>query len=235
MVTTCNHRCCRCDRSTTPIMKSLTAFDVLSLISGIFWTLTYLLIIERGFRDKTYGMPLLALCLNISWEFIFSFVLPHKSIQHIVDFVWLFLDSFILIQLLWFGFREFPNLTKSVFYTAFGLTLATSFCTIFFISYQINDGGVNTAFGQNLLMSGLFITMLYQRKSLRGQSVWIGGFKLLGTMFASLAFYLYSTDYKDSLLLRFFYISIFVYDLIYVGLIFRHHNKNSEPSSIFNF
>ena len=212
-------------------MKSLTAFDVLSLISGIFWTLTYLLIIDRGFRDKTYGMPLLALCLNISWEFIFSFVLPHKSIQRIVDFVWLFLDTVILIQLLRFGPREFPDLQKPTFYTAFGLALATSFCTVFFISDQLQDDGIHTAFGQNLLMSGLFITMLYQRKSLRGQSVWIGGFKLLGTMFASLAFYLYCTDYKDSILLRFFYISIFVYDLIYVGLIFRHHNKKSEPIS----
>lgn len=222
------------NRLTTPIMKSLNAFDVLSLISGIFWTLTYVFIIERGFRDKTYGMPLLALCLNISWEFIFSFVFPHKFIQHIIDFVWLCLDTVILIQLLWFAPREFPDLRKSAFYIAFGLALATSFFTIFFISYQIEDGGVNTAFGQNLLMSGLFITMLYQRKSLRGQSVWIGSFKLLGTMFASLAFYLYSTDYKDSLVLHFFYISIFVYDLIYVGLTFRHRRCCRNVDGVLN-
>ncbi|MEH1881763.1 transmembrane-type terpene cyclase [Nostoc sp.] len=209
-------------------MKSLTAFDVLSLISGIFWTLTYLLIIERGFRDKTYGMPLLALCLNISWEFIFSFVLPHKSIQHIVDFVWLFLDTVILIQLLWFGSREFRDLRKPAFYIAFGLTLATSFFTIFFISSQIKDGGVNTAFGQNLLMSGLFITMLYQRKSLRGQSIWIAICKLLGTACVSLGFYLFpeTSEIKESVLLPFLYISIFMYDLTYVGLIYITKNVN---------
>ena len=52
-------------------------FDALMLGSGIFWTLTYVPIIWRGFLDQTYGMPLAALCANLSWEFIFSFVHPH--------------------------------------------------------------------------------------------------------------------------------------------------------------
>jgi len=44
---------------------------VLKLGSGLFWTLTYLIIIRRGFIDKSYGMPLAALSANISWEAIF--------------------------------------------------------------------------------------------------------------------------------------------------------------------
>ena len=40
---------------------------VLLLLSpGLFWTLTYVLVIRQGFRDRTYGMPLVALCANIS-------------------------------------------------------------------------------------------------------------------------------------------------------------------------
>lgn len=200
-------------------------FDILLLVSGIFWTLTYILIIKRGFRDKTYGMPLLALCLNISWEFIFSFIYPHEQIQLSVNFVWLLLDVVILVQLLKFGPPEFPDLRKSTFYSAFVVALATSYCTVFFISSQLGDKGIHTASGQNLLMSGLFISMLYQRKSLRGQSIWIGAFKLLGSIFAFPALYLYSDNYKGSNLLLFFYISIFIYDLIYVGLIFKYQDK----------
>ncbi len=47
-------------------------FTPILLGSGLFWTVTYLLIIRRGFRDQTYGMPLVALCANLAWEFIFS-------------------------------------------------------------------------------------------------------------------------------------------------------------------
>ncbi len=59
-------------------------YMLLMLGSGIFWTITYILIIQRGLRDHTYGMPLVALCANISWEFIFSFILPPYLVQHIV-------------------------------------------------------------------------------------------------------------------------------------------------------
>jgi hypothetical protein len=34
---------------------TLTTF--LTLFSGLCWTIVYLDIINRGFRDKTYGMP----------------------------------------------------------------------------------------------------------------------------------------------------------------------------------
>jgi hypothetical protein len=67
-------------------------FDILLVGSGILWTVTYLLIIRRGFLDHTYGMPLVALCANLSWEFIFSFVFPHGPVQRPVNVVWFSLD-----------------------------------------------------------------------------------------------------------------------------------------------
>ena len=42
------------------------------IVGGIFWSLAYFLIIRQGFKDRTYGMPLAALCANISWEAIFA-------------------------------------------------------------------------------------------------------------------------------------------------------------------
>nr|WP_222707310.1 hypothetical protein [Pontibacter qinzhouensis] len=45
---------------------------VLKISSGVFWTLAYLLLLRRGYIDKSYGMPMVALCANISWEFIFG-------------------------------------------------------------------------------------------------------------------------------------------------------------------
>ena len=41
---------------------------ILQMISGISWTLVYLILIIRGFKDKTYGMPFYALALNFIIE-----------------------------------------------------------------------------------------------------------------------------------------------------------------------
>jgi hypothetical protein len=68
---------------------------MLAIASGLFWSLTYLLIIRRGFQDRTYGMPMAALCFNLSWEFIFSFVYPHEGVQRFINIVWFGLDVII--------------------------------------------------------------------------------------------------------------------------------------------
>ena len=197
-------------------------FDALMLGCGAFWTLTYLLIIRRGFIDETYGMPLVALCANISWEFIFSFLYPHGPVQHPVDLVWFSLDLIILFQLLRYGPREFADLTKREFYAMFGLALATSFCAILSVTQEFDDwDGAYSAFGQNLLMSTLFVAMLRARGSPRGQSVPIAIFKMLGSGLASIAFYLYSPLSEGSVLLPFLYIATLVFDLIYAAAMIR--------------
>src|SRR4051812_5154247 len=102
----------------------------------------------------------------------------------------------------------------------FGLALVTSFCAVLSVTYEFNDwDGAYSAFGQNLLMSVLFIAMLYARRSLRGQSVFIALSKMLGTGLASVAFYLYATVSQGSVLLPFLYVAILVFDLIYVVMV----------------
>ena len=188
--------------------------------SGAFWTLTYVLIIWRGFLDNTYGMPLVALCANVSWEFIFSFLYPHGPIQRPVNIVWFSLDLIIMVQLLRYGPREFVDLPKRVFYAMFGLALVASFCAVLSVTYEFDDwDGAYSAFGQNLLMSALFLAMLRARRSLRGQSVSIAFSKMVGTGLASVAFYLYSPLSAGSILLPFLYVATAALDLIYVILV----------------
>ncbi len=197
-------------------------FTLLMLGSGLFWTATYLLIIRRGTLDRTYGMPLVAFCANISWECIFSFLLPSHGVQQVVNIVWFVLDVGILVCILRYGLGEFAGLSKMAFYAVFGLTLATCFCTVLLITLEFHDGGTYSAFGQNLLMSVLFIVMLYRRRSLRGQSLSIALCKLFGTAMASLAFFLYAAISQHSVLLPFLYVSTLLYDLIYVGMVSQH-------------
>lgn len=192
-------------------------FDAILVGSGVLWTLTYLLIIRRGFLDRTYGMPLAALCANISWEFIFAFVYPHDLPQRAVNVVWFSFDVVILVQLLLYGTREFAGVPRRLFYAGFGLALATAFGAILAITLQFDDfDGAYSAFGQNLMMSVLFVTMLYSRGSLRGQSVPIAALKMGGTALASIAFYFFNPEYDGSVLLPFLFVAILVFDGIYV-------------------
>ncbi len=193
---------------------------------GLFWSLTYILIIRRGLKDKTYGMPLAALCANISWEAIFSFIYPPSIPQLYINYIWLFLDIFIVLQFLKFGKSEFRVLSNKQFYTMFLLVLITAFGFVFSISYEFSDWkGAYAAFGQNLMMSILFIAMLFRRDDLRGQSIFIALFKMIGTTLSSLAFYFYSPITQGSILLPFLFVSIFVYDLIYTVMVYQKYRE----------
>jgi hypothetical protein len=193
-------------------------FDAILVGSGVLWTLAYLLIIRQGFVDRTYGMPLAALCANISWEFIFAFVYPHELPQRAVNVVWFSFDLVILAQLLVYGPREFAALPRRLFYAAFGLALATAFGAVLTVTLQFDDfDGAYSAFGQNLMMSILFVAMLYSRGSLRGQSVPIAALKMGGTALASFAFYSFNPDYYGSVLLPFLYVAILLFDGVYLA------------------
>lgn len=208
-------------------------FDIinaaLEIGSGTLWSLTYMLIIQRGYLDRTYGMPLVALCTNVSWEFIFAFVHPHGSVQGWVNTAWFLLDLIIVYQLLKYGPREFGGLPRSNFYAMFGLALGTSFCAILFMTQSLDEGTHYSAFGQNLLMSVLFITMLYSRRSLRGQSLSIAILKMLGTVLASAILWLdlYTPNPDVTLLLLFLSAAILVYDTIYAILVWTQRKAGN--------
>ena len=192
--------------------------------SGIFWTITYVLILRRGYLDKTYGMPMAALCANLAWEFIFSFVHPHPLPQLYIDYLWFLFDVGILVQYLRYGGKEFPaHLPKGLFYPTFAFSLVFAALLIAAISREFNEYiGIYAAFGQNLMMSILFVRMYLKRYSVQGQSIYIALAKLVGTVFPSVLFYLY---FPKSFLLTLLYLGIFVFDLVYVGLLYQHIRK----------
>jgi hypothetical protein len=205
-------------------------YTELMVVGGLFWSLTYILIIRRGFKDKTFGMPLAALCANISWEAIFSLIYPPSPPQIYINYAWFTLDIVIVFQFLRFGKSEFPKFSIKKFYLAFSMMLLIAFGLIFAITYELHDFlGVYAAFGQNLVMSILFVTMLLSRNGVRGQSMYIALFKMLGTGVVSLAFYSYQPISQESVLLPSLYVSIFVVDAIYLILLYRK-SKESKIS-----
>src|SRR5262245_7409702 len=200
---------------------------IILTVGGIFWILTYVFIIFKGSKDKTYGMPLIALCANISWEFIFSFILPSSAPQLFINYLWFGLDCVIVYQFFRYYKNEFPNLSSSKAFVALGLLLFSAFIIILSGSIFLGDHrGVYAAFGQNLLMSILFVGMFFKRgEGLRGQSIFIAVFKMIGTGLTSIHFYLYEPVSYSSFILPSLFVSILFFDLLYVLLLANSYKK----------
>ncbi|MFJ8065189.1 hypothetical protein ACIQYS_11210 [Psychrobacillus sp. NPDC096426] len=199
--------------------------SILQLGTGLFWIITYILIIKRGFQDKNYGMPMVAICANISWEFIFLFIFPNDDRQKIITSAWFVLDIIIVIQYLIFGRKEFKKyISVKHFYSSFFITLGVSFLIIIAMTLEFNDfEGKYAAFLQNLMMSGLFISLLLSRGNSSGQSISIAVFKMLGSLLASIAFFLYFRTYLITILS----LATLIYDWIYIVLVCKLYRKRA--------
>ncbi len=191
------------------------AFEAMNVSMGICWLVAYALIIRRGFVDRSYGMPLVAVCVNISWEFIFAFLIPHDAPQRQINMGWLLLDIFILGQLLLYWRSDYGRLDRAVFYPFTVAALAASFGLIYTMAVEFDHCGAYSGFGQNYLMSVLFMIMLFQRNSLLGQSIYIALVKMVGTVLASLGAYLFVPLAQESAVLQYLFVTIFFFDLAY--------------------
>lgn len=110
------------------------------LTSLLFWSICYLLIIHRAFKDKAYGMPLIPLCVNTSYEFIFGILHPDNPPVNYANIVWFFIDVVIVYQYLRYGKQELTAYVSSKWFApAFLLTLATAFIGVLTLTYDLND------------------------------------------------------------------------------------------------
>ncbi len=151
-----------------------------TLLAGVFWTTAYALAIRRGFVDKTYGVPLLAVCANIAWELLYCTVLGDSSpVGSMVSAIWLALDAVILFQCFKYRSREIPGLPA----WAHAILVAGAigaFVALLYWAEKKEIYMIHSAFAQLALMSVLFIAMLFVRKDGRGQSVYIAAAMLIG-------------------------------------------------------
>jgi hypothetical protein len=193
---------------------------VLTLISGISWTIVYLDLINRGFRDRTYGMPLFALAFNIAWEFIFGFLVGDGvGVQRIVNVTWFVLDTIIVVTYFRYGRREYAATVQRWFIPWSVTVFVIAFAIVYASNVEFPDfwGARYSAFAQNLLMSVLFIAMLVGRNGVRGQSMTIAVFKWLGTLAPTIQVY----GQTGSNLILVLGVAIFVYDVIYIAMLYR--------------
>ncbi|GAB3808534.1 hypothetical protein GCM10028798_34600 [Humibacter antri] len=160
---------------------------VLTLVSGVAWTVVYIDAIRIGFRFRTYAMPVAALSLNLAWELsnAVASVVDGVPEQGVVGMVWGGLDIVIAVTFFRYGRAELPSFVTRPLFIGWGvLIFAVGFACqwLFFAKFGLGLGGGYTAFLQNVLMSGLFIAMFASRRGARGQSLTIAVAKWVGTL-----------------------------------------------------
>lgn len=192
----------------------------LTLLGGICWTIVYIELIRVAFRDKTYGMPFVALALNLAWEAIYAFISLRDNpsdIQSWIILLWFLLDLVILYTYLRYGIKEFPKYINKIYFipwTIIVLIMAFAVQLSFIIEFG-NLSGQYSAFIQNLIMSLLFTNMLAIRMSTRGQNLIIAIFKWIGTLAPTI---LFGIIYGNQLVLV-LGIFCFLFDIIYIYLL----------------
>jgi hypothetical protein len=137
-------------------------------------------------------MPLVALAANLSWEAIFlwkTIALDGLDARLWLILPWTLLDVAIAVQCFRWGDADFARFSdergRRWFAPALAAIIAFAAAVILSIVREFADAiGWYAAFGQNLLMSALFVAMLLRRGDVRGQSPAIALCKLLGTLFA---------------------------------------------------
>ena len=170
---------------------------LLTIVSGVCWTIVYIDGIRVGFRDKSYAIPFYALALNFAWELLytyFGFRTDGVTVQNVFNAVWFAFDVGILYTYFRFGRKYFgrrrtdPSAdadgTDKYFIPWSVLALITAFGVqyAFRREFGVSKAAAYSAFPQNLIMSILFIGMLVKRHSREGQSLTIAVNKWLGTL-----------------------------------------------------
>lgn len=210
------------------------------------WALTYVALIYRGFKDRSYGMPIVPLALNLTWELVFAYaippygsadagLIPYGGLKAQMIFtIWAILDLVILYTYFRYGFKYFEkpyNLTRGqwtgftvalLIFSAFVMYTGGMFFWQFeeYFHHDQIEGAKLIAFVQNAIMSISFIAMFHARGNTDGQSFTIAWAKWIGTSMTGGIIYILSRP-DEWYFVGTFIGAVFVADVYYMIVIYR--------------
>lgn len=199
----------------------------LDVVFFVCWVAVFVMIIRRGNIDRTFGVPFVAIFVNLAWDAICAFVFRLPAPQVYTEVLFACFDLVIVYQLFRYGRREFPALSSASLVTLAGLTFVTAAVLCVATTLQFNDAwNFYSGYAGNFLGSVLFNVMLVSRNDVRGQSIYIGLLKGIGTGAASLGITFFPPPgYEHAILVTALGLTTFVSDMIYVGLLYRQFRR----------
>ncbi|TAQ84219.1 hypothetical protein B7494_g7456 [Chlorociboria aeruginascens] len=182
------------DADTPPYWHAKVVPDAFTAISGILWSVSYILMTVKAFKEKSYAMPLYCLCLNITWEAIYGFVYGPGLVNQIVFAQYMIVDVFLFYAIIKSARHQWTplvarNLTAIIvgmclLCTWFHLAVAATFVprvgrqVVFWSAWPMQLG---ISIGSN--------AQLLSRGHTKGHSINIWWTRMLGTVTAGMCFY----------------------------------------------
>ena len=207
--------------------------QILSIACFALWTVSYVLILRQARADGRVGMPLIPLCMNVCYEFIFGFVYPDVPPVNYSNQLWFFVDLLLFAQFLKYGRREFTDLVSPrLFVPTVLATLVLCGGGILAVTAEFNDyhGGNYTGWGDQILICVSFVALITRRRSSKGQSMYIGLARMIGTLcLVPVQYHLM----PHSKLLAFIYVVFPMIDALYLTLLYRQcRREGRDPWSL---
>jgi hypothetical protein len=206
---------------------------IANIVGDLLWLVAYIFIIRQGFKDRTYGVPMLCIALNFTWEFIYAVKFPFPvTIIELLRWAWLITDVVIVYQLFRYG-RNSQNipLIKEYFYPICIAMFASTYIGQMTFHYTFRDKwGAEDAYMINLVMSLLFVFLYFGRPRLQGLSRGAAWAKMLGTGILSIGSCFMIKNWLASSFMVYLYATIFVLDVIYTALLYRTQAATAENS-----
>ncbi|MEL6537897.1 MAG: hypothetical protein AAFQ98_20925, partial [Bacteroidota bacterium] len=181
---------------------------------------------------KFVEIPILAVCANFSWEFLWSWVFTtDMGLVYVWGYrIWFFLDVFILISLFRFGYKQI-RIPSMVPYSKLiiGAGLAAWFYMLYFYikiyDAPISHMGIYSGYILNVFMSALYIPTLLGLRDQFPFSRLVAWAKGVGTFLITIFGFL---RFDDPFLISMMVVTT-VLDATYITL-FELGNKNPKAA-----
>ncbi|KAJ5186089.1 hypothetical protein N7491_006040 [Penicillium cf. griseofulvum] len=179
-----------------PYWHAKTVPDGFTAISGILWSISYVLMAKRAFQDRSYAMPLHCLCLNITWEAVYGFVYGPGLLNQVVFAQWMIVDAILfyaIIRSAPYAWKQSPLVAQHLVgiivvgcVVCLWLHLAVAATFIPSIGRQVV---FMTAWPMQVLINFSSIAQLLSRGNTLGHSWGIWWTRMLGTLAAACCFF----------------------------------------------
>jgi hypothetical protein len=202
-------------------------YFLIGVLGCALWTIAYVLLIRKALQDRVNTLPMLAICLNFTWEVMAVFVLPNPSLAwSVLEWSWVIIDLGLL-ALLWRDGRESLRVSALKPYFHLLLPAVLILCFVGQLTFVLTFGDLLAfidAFIINLIMSALFIAMFFERQpngvGLSYGAAWL---KMIGTACTCIQCAALLPEIRPDIpswgFLYFLYLLIFALDAIYVALL----------------
>jgi hypothetical protein len=203
----------------------------LTVLGDFLWAIAYILIIRQCFRQRSYGLPLVAIAMNFTWELQYSLLQPPRCDDGSVDLIkagmilaWAALDAVIVWQLFRYGREEqiFPEIRRHFPIVVLASLVLAFIGNLTFAGFHPTDAAPLSGVIINFVMSVLFVFLVFARPGLRGIS-WSGAlFRAAGNglIFFANIFLLQASPPGERDFVLFLFAATAVFDVIYLALVY---------------